>query len=149
MKMITSCIDTDREVLEHIPDFLLPKFFVLSKAFYWKVCDDNFLKSRLKKYRYFFNPQYKKEDETWKCFYLRAIYNIHVMKKDFGVEYRQGNFETQMKVLKRFKELNIILNSCSDSCSDSPSKLNFIIAIFKVLIIFFYLYRIAIYEKLT
>ena len=55
--MLTSCIDTDREVLKHIPDISLPKFFGLNKRFYYQICNDNFLERRLKKYRYIPNTK--------------------------------------------------------------------------------------------
>ena len=132
--MLTSCIDTDREVLKHISDISLPKFFLLNKTFYYKICDDNFLERRLKKYRYI--SQYKKSNETWKSFYCRAIFSIHTMDKAFNVDYTQGNFDTQLQVLKRFRDLNLLFQSLE------KGEISYVTLIFKLLILCYRMYCI-------
>ena len=134
--MLTSCIDTDREVLKYIPDISLPKFFGLNKRFYYQICNDNFLQRRLKKY---YNiSQYKKSNETWKCFYSRAIFTIHKMKKDFNFEYSQGDFQKQLQVFEKFKEICLIFQDCNFS-----SFFSFIKNIFKLFVL---LYRSNVFH---
>ena len=136
--MLTSCVDTDREVLKHVPDVYLPKFFVLNKAFYYKICDDNFVKRRLKKYYNIF--QYKKSKESWKCFYTRVVFSIHKMKTDFNAEYSQGDFEKQIKFLEKFKDLNDLFRAAS------KGDLSYITLVFKLIILLYRLYCIIFRE---
>lgn len=136
--MITNCIDTERELLKYVPDVSLPKFFLLSKTFYFKICDDNFLKRRLMKYDNIY--QYKKKNETWKCFYSRTVFSIHKMKENFNVNYYQGNFENQLTVLKKFKQLSVLFEV------EAENSLAFANTIFKALIIVCRIFWIIFYD---
>ena len=111
----------------------------MSKKIYYNVCDDNFLKNRLRKYPNIL--QYKKRNESLKSFYSRAVFCIDKMKNKFNVQYFQGNFETQIKVVKRFHELNIIFEA---TANERLSLFSLIKTIFKVVVILYHMYRIII-----
>ena len=97
MNKLTGLKDVDREVLKHVDDRDLLKFCSVDKRFWNEICDDNFLRRRLGKYPGV--EKYKREDESWKQFFLRAIYRISKMKERFQFEYIGGDFETQYLIL--------------------------------------------------
>jgi ankyrin repeat protein len=93
--------DIDREVLKHVEDKELLKICTMDKKTWNEVCDDNFLKRRLVKYPGI--EKYKKKNESWKKFFLQAIYYISKMREDFQYEYTSGNFRTQFKLFANYK----------------------------------------------
>ena len=95
--------DIDREVLKYVDDKELLKFCSLDRKTWNEVCDDNFLKRRLSS-KYFGIEKYRRENETWKRFYLRAVYTISKMREDYKFFYLSGDFEKQYELLKRYKK---------------------------------------------
>jgi hypothetical protein len=108
-KQFTGLKDTDREVLKHMDDRQLLKVCSIDKRMWIEVCDDSFLKRRLEKYPDI--EKYKKEKESWKQFFLRAVHIIAKMQEEFGFEYNTGNFEKQYELFKKYKDFDLLYNA--------------------------------------
>lgn len=67
--MLPGIKDLNREILSYIPDKQILKVFSINKYFYYKVCDDAFLKRRLAKYNLI-------KIEPGKIFFLNVLYCI-------------------------------------------------------------------------
>jgi hypothetical protein len=103
MSKLSGLKDVDREIFSKVDDKELLIACSIDKYTWNTVCDDNFLKRRiLQKYPQI--EQYKGKDETWKHFFLRAIYYIAKMKEDFEYEYTFGDFEKQYNLLKIYNK---------------------------------------------
>jgi hypothetical protein len=110
--MLTGLKDVDREVLKHVDDRQLLKICSIDKKTWHEVCDDGFLQRRLSKYPDI--EKYKKENESWKQFFLRAVYYISKMKEDFEFSYDSGDFQLQYKLLAKYDgNLNSLLIASS------------------------------------
>ena len=105
MDKLTGLKDVDREILKYLPDKELLIACRANKRMWNEVCDDNFLRRRLRE-KYGDIEKYKKENESWKRFFLRAIYYISKLKDIFKYEYMEGNFETQYQLLYHNKNMN-------------------------------------------
>lgn len=92
--MLTGIKDLDREILKYIPDEELLKVCSVNKYFYYKVCDDAFLKRRLEKYNL-------EKIEPGKVFFFHVLYCIPKMRK-MGFEYTFGNLKKQYILLKKY-----------------------------------------------
>jgi hypothetical protein len=103
---LTGFKDTDREVLKYVDDKELLRVCSINRKTWNNVCDDSFLKRRLMKYPGI--DKYKKE-ESWKEFFLRAVYYISKMKEQFQFDYVNGNFEVQYFILDIANNPNFIL----------------------------------------
>ena len=112
MNKLTGLKDVDREVLKHVDDRDLLKFCRVDRRFWNEVCDDNFLRRRLGKYPGI--EKYKREDESWKQFFLRVIYRIARMKERFQFEYIGGDFEMQYLILDMEGSMGFILNEAAE-----------------------------------
>ena len=110
--MLTGLKDTDREILKHVTDAELPKFFCLNKTFYFKICDDNFLRRRLDKYPTIF--KYRDKRESIKLFYSRAVCRIFKMRRDYDFSYYEGDFYKQFTLFHNFNGNILFYNSCED-----------------------------------
>ena len=99
MDRLTGLKDTDREILKHVDDKELLKVCSLNRKFWNEVCDENFLRRRLLM-KYPEIEKYKKEKETWRRFFLRAIHIISKMKEEFQFEYVQGDFDKTYNTLQ-------------------------------------------------
>lgn len=99
MSKLTGLKDVDREVLRYVDDKELLKVCTIDRRMWNDVCDDAFLRRRLNS-KYLRIEKYKKENETWKAFYLKAIYYISKMKEDEQFAYTEGDFEKQYQILK-------------------------------------------------
>ena len=106
--------DIDREVLKYVDDKELIKFCSFERKTWNEVCDDNFLKRRLSS-KYSGIEKYRRENETWKQFYLRAVYTISKMREDYKIFYLSGDFEKQYELLKTYKEGIILLENAADT----------------------------------
>ncbi len=93
--MLTGIKDLDREILFYISDEELLKIWIINKYFYYKVCDDAFLKRRLTKYKV-------SKIEPGKKFFADAIYCIPRLKL-LGFEYTFGNIKKQYILLKEYR----------------------------------------------
>jgi hypothetical protein len=96
MSKLSGNKDTDREILLLLNDKELLKACSIDKYTWNKVCDDEFLKRRLLS-KYPKIDKYKRVDESWKQFFLRAIYHIALLKEDYNFIYRFGDFMKQYK----------------------------------------------------
>ena len=92
--MLTGIKDLDREILSYIPDEELLKVCSINKYFYYKVCDDAFLKRRLDKYKI-------AKIEPGKKFFVDVIYCIPKMRS-IGFGYTFGNLKKQYILLKEY-----------------------------------------------
>ena len=99
--MLSGLKDVDREILKHVDDKELVQACSTNRKTWNEVCDDNFLKRRLSKYPGI--EKYKREDETWKQFFLRFIYYTSKMREDHKFEYTSGNFKKQYDLLEKHK----------------------------------------------
>ena len=110
---LTSLKDVDREVLKDVDDDKLLKICSVDRKTWNEVCDDTFLKRRLMS-KYPGIEQYKREDESWKRFFLTAIYYISKMKEDYQFTYTSGNFYNLHKILELDKgNINDLLLSAA------------------------------------
>jgi ankyrin repeat protein len=111
--MIIGLKDINREILKHVDDKSLLEICTVDKKTWNEVCDDNFLRRRLSKYPNI--EKYKRSDESWKRFFLRAIYYISLMKEKFEYNYSSGSFFNQYHILQGTEDLNNILVLASSS----------------------------------
>ncbi len=78
--------DVDRLILEKLSDKQLIKMCKLNKT-YKKICDDNFFK-RLVESRYSKSVNYKKENVTWRYYYLDLVKHVGLLKEHFEYNYK-------------------------------------------------------------
>ena len=104
MSKLSGIKDVDREILSKLHDKELLKTCSIDKYTWNTVCDDAFLRRRLT-IKYPKIEQYKKKEESWKSFFLRAIHYIALMKEKFDYEYTFGNFVTQYNLLKKYLKM--------------------------------------------
>ena len=107
MNKFSGLKDTDREILKYVEDDELLRICSIDKRMWNSVCDDSFLKRRFMKYPGI--EKYKKENESWKSFFLRAIYFIGKLKEDFQFNYEYGDFQEQYDMIKRYKNYSGLL----------------------------------------
>ena len=98
---LTGLKDVDREILKHADDEDLLKICAINRKTWNSVCDDAFLRRRLSKYPGI--EKYKKENESWKQFFLKFIYYIAKMKEKFQFQYTYGDFRKQYKLLDKYE----------------------------------------------
>jgi ankyrin repeat protein len=99
---LTGIKDVDREILLKLDDKGLLKICSIDKKTWNSVCDDAFLRRRLLKY-----PGIeinKLNEESWKQFFLKAIYYISRMREKYYYEYNSGNFKTQYEIIRSAKK---------------------------------------------
>jgi hypothetical protein len=100
--MLSGIRDIDREILSKLDDRELLKVCSIDKYTWTSVCDDNFLKRRLlSKYP---NIDSNKGGESWKQFFLKAIYYIDKLKEEFNYSYTYGDFTKQYNILEKIYE---------------------------------------------
>ena len=92
--------DIDREVLGYVDDRELLRVCSLDRKTWNEVCDDAFLRRRLNS-KYPGIEKYKRENESWKQFFLRSLYYTSKMKEKFEFDYTEGDFKKQYDSLKR------------------------------------------------
>ena len=107
MSKITGLKDLDREMLKHVDDTELLKFCSVDRRMWNEVCDNSFLKRRMGKYPEI--EKYKKENESWKQFFLRSLYYILKMRDEYQFDYSEGDFIKQYYILKNTSSLNFLL----------------------------------------
>ena len=95
--------DVDREILKHVDDRDLLNICKIDNKTWNSVCDDNFLRRRLT-HKYPEIEKYKRENESWKQFFLRAIYYIAKMKEHYEYDYISGDLKKQHKLLTKYKD---------------------------------------------
>lgn len=105
MSGLTGLKDVDREVLKHIDDKDLLKACSADRRMWNEVCNDNFLRRRLSKYPEI--EQYKRENESWKQFFLRAIYYISKLKEEFQFPWTSGDFKKQYQFFAKNDKYNL------------------------------------------
>ena len=105
--MLSGIKDVDREILKHVDDKDLLKICAINRKTWNEVCDGNFLKRRLSKYSGI--EKYKKENETYKQFFLRFAYYTAKMRENFQFEYTEGDFKLQFALLKKYKGNTLLI----------------------------------------
>ena len=108
---LTSLKDVDREILKHADDRQLLEICTIDRKRWNEVCDDNFLRRRLSKYPGI--EKYKKENESWKRFFLRAVHFIAKMKEDHDFIYTDGNFEKQNQLFLDNEDMDYLLTEAA------------------------------------
>ena len=98
--MLSGLKDVDREILKYVDDKDLIKTCSIDRKTWNEVCDDNFLKRRLIKYRGI--EKYKLKDESYKQFFLRIVYYSSQMKEKYDFEYTDGDFKKQFYMLRTY-----------------------------------------------
>ena len=99
---LTGLKDIDRLVLQYLDDRELLRICSVDRKTWNEVCNDDFLKRRLSRYPNI--QKYKNQDETWKQFFLRAIYYISKLKEDFEFQYTEGDFQRYYDILSNYEE---------------------------------------------
>ena len=97
--------DTDREVLRYVEDEELLKVCSVNKRMWNSICDDAFLRRRLRKYA---NIEQCKGDESWKRFFSKAVFYI-IKLKNLEYKYISGNFVSQWILLSSSQTYSNIL----------------------------------------
>ena len=82
MSKLSGIRDVDREILGKLDDKELLKACSIDKNTWNIICDDGFLRRRLLA-KYPEIEKYKKVNESWKQFFLRAVHTIALMKEKF------------------------------------------------------------------
>lgn len=109
MSQLSGIKDVDREILNKLDDKDLLIACSIDKYTWKNVCDDAFLKRRLLA-KYPKIEQFKKENESWKAFFLRVITYISLMREKFR---RYKNYD-YIELFKDYKtNINLILNETS------------------------------------
>jgi hypothetical protein len=98
--MLSGLKDTDREILKWADDRQLLEICSIDRKTWNEVCDDAFLKRRLSKYLGI--DKYKKENESWKRFFLSVVRYVALMKEQFEFDYTDGDFREQYRLLKKY-----------------------------------------------
>lgn len=98
--------DVDREILMNLNDKSLLKVCIANNYLRTKVCDDSFLKRRMKK-NYPGAVEYKPKDKTWRQYFLETIYFVDKMMTEFNYNYTFGNAEKQYKIFDTFNNIPI------------------------------------------
>ena len=114
--------DVDREVLKHVDDKELLKFCTVDRKTWNEVCDDAFLRRRLAS-KYPGIEEYKREDESWKKFFLNVIYYIFKMKEKYEFEYTEGDFKKQYFILKEASNYDDIDNLLTEAAKQGELSL--------------------------
>ena len=109
--MLSGLKDVDREILKHVDDKYLIRVCATDRKTWNEICDDNFLKRRLMKYPGI--EKYKKENETYKKFFLRFAYYTSKMRENFKFEYTEGDFVKQFEILQK-KANTLLIQSTED-----------------------------------
>ena len=99
--MFSGLKDVDREILKHVNDEELVKVCSTDRKTWNEVCDDKFLKRRLTRYPGI--EKYKREDESYKQFFLRFSYYKFKLKEEHQFEYTFGDFKKQYELLEKYK----------------------------------------------
>ena len=99
--MFSGLKDVDREILKHVNDEELVKVCSTDRKTWNEVCDDKFLKRRLMRYSGI--EKYKREDESYKQFFLRFSYYKFKLKEEHQFEYSFGDFKKQYELLEKYK----------------------------------------------
>ena len=107
--MLTGLKDTDRELLKHVEDQKLLRVCSINKKMWYEVCDDNFIRRRLEKFKEV--EKYKKGNESWKKFFVKAIHYISVLNNKFDFEYKGGDFECQNDLLTKFVKHDLLFQA--------------------------------------
>ena len=92
--------DIDRLILDFIPDEELLNVSYANRKTRYEVCDDNYLRMRLRKYPEIENNRII-EWENWKQFFARFVTYKNKMWKNFGYRYRGGDFVKQLRILRK------------------------------------------------
>ena len=101
--MLSGLKDTDREILKWANDEDLLRICSVDRKTWNEVCDDAFLRRRLIA-KYPGIEKYKKENESWKHFFLDSIRSIALMKEKFEYDYSGGDFRQQYSLLRKYKD---------------------------------------------
>lgn len=110
--MLTGLKDTDREILKYVEDKELFTVCCINKKMWYEVCDDGFIRRRLRKFGEIEKiEKYKKENESWKRFFSRAAKCIHKMKTEFDFNYTEGDFQKQYNI---WKSENILVKAAEE-----------------------------------
>ena len=113
---LTGLRDIDRMILDFIPDEELLEICRIDRRTCFHVCDDQYLRRRLTT-RYLDVEKEKCETktctETWKQFFARVLYYKKKMWKNFGYQYRGGDFVKQYRILYKYKDENLLNNAAA------------------------------------
>ena len=109
---LTGLKDIDRMILNLIPDEELLKTCGINRKTRYEVCDDNYLRMRLRKY-----PEIENNRivlwENWKQFFARFVVYKTKMWKNFGYRYRGGDFIKQLRILRKNTDKKLLYDSAA------------------------------------
>lgn len=91
---ISSLLDLDREIVYRLDDY--QPIFLLNKYFYYKVCNDVFIRRKLASYKI----QDKIDHISWKLFYNHVNYYVKKMQA-YNYKYKSGDYYQQCSILSR------------------------------------------------
>jgi ankyrin repeat protein len=117
MSKLTGNKDTDRLILSNVDEKELLNICSIDKYTWNIVCDDDFLRRKLSLKYPDVNKQ-KKDNESWKKFFLRSIHYISKLKDYYKYDYTFGDFEEQLALFISNEEDDndisvLLLRSCS------------------------------------
>ena len=106
---LTGVKDLDREILKRLTEENLVKIWLVDKKMYYNICDDEFLRKRLTKYREVEMNKFKKE--SWKRFFCRVSLCVLKMKNNYNFEYSGGRLLFQYTLLKTHMGTKLMLEA--------------------------------------
>jgi hypothetical protein len=103
--------DVMREILSHIKDTELLKVCSVNRRCWNIVCDDNFLKRRLKKY---LDVEKYRNEKNYKNFFSWICFLVLEMKTKYKFIYSGGNIKHQHNLLNMSDNINDLLIKACD-----------------------------------
>lgn len=109
-KTFSGIKDVDKKILEELDDKDLLSILLTNK-YLNRTIDEIFWRNRLiKKYPGAFS--YKNIKETWKRYYLRTVYYVNKLKREFNYHYVSGDPEFYYKIVSH---IEAVMNSNKSS----------------------------------
>ena len=109
---LTGLKDIDRIILDFIPDEELLNVSTINRKTRCEVCDDNYLRMRLRKYPEIENNRIV-QWENWKQFFARFVVYKTKMWKKYGYRYQGGDFVKQLRILRNGTNKGLLYDSAA------------------------------------
>jgi hypothetical protein len=113
MERLTGNKDADRKILEILNDKDLFESMLVNKYIY-SLIDENFWRNRMIS-NFPSTFEFKSENETWKNYYLKVVYYIDKLKRDFKFNFIKGDPKKYYELISSNKKGEYPLDRKKDS----------------------------------